>query len=296
MQRLTVRHVTAYRYAEPVSFGEHRLMLRPRDSHDLRLVSTRIAITPEPSGIRWLHDVFGNSVAVVAFETSGDLLRIESEIDLELYDEPAPDFPIERYAARFPFAYSAEEMPDLTRLIERHYPDPDHAVDDWSRSFLEAGSGETLALLDDMTRGIQRDFTYAARDAEGVQTPIETLASGSGSCRDFAVLMMEAARSLGLAARFVSGYVHAPFADPGAILGGGATHAWVQVYLPGAGWLEFDPTNGIVGNRNLIRVAVVRVPGQAAPVSGNWSGPANAALGMEVDVTVVATEDVGTLR
>lgn len=293
MQRLTVRHVTTYRYATPVALGEHRLMLRPRDSHDLRLVSTRIAISPEPSGLRWVYDVFGNSVAIASFEGGAEALSIASEIDLELYDDGEPDCLIERYAERFPFAYSAEDMPDLTRLIERHYPDPDHLVDSWARRFLDTGGGGTLDLLEAMTRAIQHDFTYAARDAEGVQTPLETLGSGSGSCRDFAVLMMEAARSLGLAARFVSGYVHAPLGDPGAILGGGATHAWVQVYLPGAGWREYDPTNGIIGNRNLIRVAVVRAPAQAAPVSGSWTGPADAALGMDVAVAVAPTGTLG---
>jgi transglutaminase-like putative cysteine protease len=98
--------------------------------------------------------------------------------------------------------------------------------------------------------------------------------------------MMEAARALGLAARFISGYLYSPATDNGGNVGGGATHAWVQIYLPGAGWMEFDPTNGIVGNRDLIRVAVVRDPAQAIPISGSWTGTPSDYLGMTVDVTI----------
>jgi transglutaminase-like putative cysteine protease len=290
MNLLTVRHVTTYRYAKPVVLGEHRLMLRPRDSHDMRILSTRLAIAPQPAAVRWLHDVFENSVALVSFSAPASELKIESEIDLEHFESSEPDCPIEEYAATYPFSYSAAEAPDLTRSTERHYPDPEHQIDGWAKTFLNPkGPTQTLALLQAMTGFVQRDgFTYAARDAEGVQSPVETLRLRSGSCRDFALMMMEAARSLGLAARFVSGYLYVPGINGASNVGGGATHAWVQVYLPGSGWIEFDPTNGIVGNRDLIRVAVVRDPAQAIPVSGNWTGAPADYLGMSVEVSVTA--------
>ena len=117
-----------------------------------------------------------------------------------------------------------------------------------------------------------------------MQTPEETLLSQQGSCRDFAVLMMEGARSLGIAARFVSGYIFTP--NSSGLVGGGATHAWMQAYLPGAGWIDFDPTNSIVGNRNLIRVAVAWAPEQVLPLWGTYEGPPGAFLGMDVTVTV----------
>jgi transglutaminase-like putative cysteine protease len=289
MRVLSIQHVTTYRYNRPVFFGDHRLMLRPRDSHDLRLLETRLKITPEPSAIRWLHDVFSNSVAVASFNCSADVLSIESAIRLEHFETGDPDCPLEPYAETYPFTYSADEVPDLTRLLERHYPDQEHEVDRWAKRFLRTeGPTDTLEMLAQMTKAIQgQGFKYLPRSTEGCQTPVETLHLHSGSCRDFALLMMEAARTVGLAARFVSGYIYVP-ADQTRNLGGGATHAWLQIYLPGAGWMEFDPTNGIVGNRDLIRVAVVRDPSQAIPVSGNWTGVPADFRGMEVDIKVTA--------
>jgi transglutaminase-like putative cysteine protease len=289
MRVLSIQHITTYRYAKPVVFGDHRLMLRPRDSHDLRLLETRLTITPEPSAIRWLHDVFSNSVAVVSFDSPADVLSIESAIKLEHFESNDPGCPLEPYAETYPFAYSADQLPDLSRLLERHYSDPEHEVDLWAKRFLQTkGPTDTLAMLVRMTKAIEQDgFKYTARPAQGCQTPVETLRLNSGSCRDFALLMMEAARALGLAARFVSGYIYVP-ADQPRNLGGGATHAWLQIYLPGAGWMEFDPTNGIVGNRDLIRVAVVRDPSQAIPVSGTWTGVPADYRGMEVDIKVTA--------
>lgn len=288
MRVLSIRHVTTYRYAQPVILGDHRLMLRPRDSHDLRLLETRLAITPEPSAIRWMHDVFGNSVAVVSFAAPAAVLAIESSMRLEHFETSEPDCPLAPYAENYPFSYATDEVRDLNGLLERHYPDPEREVDRWARRLLPAeGATDTLAMLARMTRVIERDgFKYTARSAKGCQTPVETLRLKSGSCRDFALLMMEGARALGLAARFVSGYVYVPTAQPNR--GGGATHAWLEIYLPGAGWTEFDPTNGIVGNRDLIRVAVVRDPSQATPVAGTWTGAPADYRGMEVDITVTA--------
>ena len=288
MRRLKVSHVTTYDYANPVSFGDHRMMLRPRDSHDLRIISTHLGITPEPSAVRWMHDLHGNSVAVASFDFEATQLRFESEIVLQHFESSEPDCPIEAYARVYPFRYPSDEIPDLSRSIELQYPDPLHAVDEWAKSFIVPdGPTDTWEMLGAITKTIQRDFAYLARDAEGIQAPADTLLLRSGSCRDFAVLMMEAVRALGLAARFVSGYIFVP--DHDATQGGGATHAWLQIYLPGAGWIDFDPTNSIVGNRHLIRVAVAWDHRQALPLWGTWRGEAGSFRGLEVEVSV--TED-----
>jgi len=289
MPVLTVRHVTTYRYKQPVAFGEHRMMLRPRDSYDQKLFDATLAITPEPTDIRWVHDVFGNCVSIARFAGRASELRFESVIRLDHSPTNALDFQIEDYATRYPFTYGADEMPDLLRAIERQYLDPEHEIDQWARQFLRhEGRTDTNEMLAAMTNAIRQDLTYVAREESGIQDPVRTLRLGSGSCRDFAVLMMEAVRSLGLAAHFVSGYLYVPEDRRDGRVGGGATHAWLRVYLPGAGWVEFDPTNGIVGNHDLIRVAVVRDPRQAVPVSGTWTGFPSDALGMTVQVQVTA--------
>jgi transglutaminase-like putative cysteine protease len=289
MQRLTVRHITTYRYKRPVSFGPHRMMLCPRDSYDQRLIDSRLLIIPEPVELRWLHDVFGNCVARASFSGQNDELRVDSTIRLDHSLTNTLDFQLEGYAREYPFSYGSEEQPDLLRSLERQYLDPERKVDRWAYEFLwQGGRTDTRELLAAMTYAIKERFTYIARDEPGTQDPILTLQLGSGSCRDFALLMMEAVRSLGLAARFVSGYLYVPDKDGPGRVGGGAMHAWLEVYLPGAGWVEFDPTNGIVGNRDLIRVAVVRDPRQAVPLSGSWTGNPSDLLGMTVEVSVTS--------
>jgi transglutaminase-like putative cysteine protease len=265
-------------------------MFRPRDSHDLRLVDTGLLIRPVAS-VRWLHDVFGNSIALATFDTLSNELLFESTFSAETYPVAERAIVLEPFAQRYPFSYSADEIPDLSRTIERSYPDPDHKVDMWARKFVENDHGlDTLEILTAMTHSVRSDFVYAARTAFGTQEPVRTLESGSGSCRDFALLMMEAARSLGFAARFVSGYLYDEklVGAEGGLVGGGETHAWVQIYLPGAGWVEFDPTNALVGGRNLIRVAVARDPSQAVPLTGTFTGAPGDFLGMTVEVKVTA--------
>ena len=292
MKILTVRHVTTYRYKQSVSFGEHRMMLRPRDSYDQRLIEARLQIDPEPSELNWMHDPFGNCVAIARFSRRAAELKFDSMIRLDHERNNALEFQLEDYALGYPFSYSAEEAPDLSRTIERHYLDRDREVDRWARQFLrQQGPTGTRDLLAMMTHAIHQRFTYAARSELGTQDPITTLRLGSGSCRDFALLMMEAVRSLGLAARFVSGYLVPSGRVDHKRLGGEATHAWCEVYLPGAGWVEYDPTNGLIGNEDLIRVAVVRDPRQAVPVSGTWTGFPSDFIDMTVDVAVTPDED-----
>ncbi len=290
MPLLTVRHVTTYRYKQPVAFGEHRGMFRPRDSYDQRLIHAELKITPEPHSLHWMHDVFGNCVVVARFAKRASELCFESTIRLDHSAANALDFPIAEHAERYPFSYDQEDMPDLLRSIERQYPDRNNELSRWARQFIPGGHAmPTYELLSSIARTIKRDFTYVARNEMGIQEPWQTLKQRSGSCRDFALLMMEAVRSLGFAARFVTGYLHVP--SRGRARGGGSTHAWVQVYLPGAGWMEFDPTNGILGSRDLIRVAVARDPRQAVPLHGSWIGFPSDSLGMSVDVSV--TDELG---
>jgi transglutaminase-like putative cysteine protease len=292
MPRLNILHRTTYRYRKPVAFGEHRLMMRPRESYDQHVISARLTATPEPRDVRHVHDVFGNCVTIARFERKSDVLCFESRVALEhnpVALQADCDETVHPWTPSLPFAYDAEDMPDLVRSVERGFPDPERAVDAWVRRFLKwNGRTFVLPLLTQMTREIHSQFTYRQRLEAGAQTPAQTLALRTGTCRDFAVLMMEAARSLGLAAHFVSGYIYVPpVKGRGGRVGGGHTHAWVEVYLPSCGWVEFDPTNGIIGNRDLVRVAVVRDPKQASPLWGSWDGEADDYLGMDVEVDLV---------
>ena len=208
MKLLTVRHVTTYRYKQPVSFGEHRMMLRPRDSYDQRLIEARLVIDPEPAVLNWTHDAFGNCVAIARFAGRADTLTFDSTIRLDHERNNALEFELEDYALDYPFSYSSEEVPDLMRMIERQYLDREREIDRWAHQFLrKQGPTGTRELLATMTQAIHQRFTYVSRAEVGTQDPAVTLKLGSGSCRDFALLMMEAVRSLGLAARFVSGYL-----------------------------------------------------------------------------------------
>lgn len=289
MPRLHILHRTTYRYRNPVAFGEHRLMMRPRESYDQHVLFSQLKVSPEAYSLRHVHDVFGNCVSIAKFEGRHRELSFESRVLLDHNPVALVDHGKEIIgpgSLSLPFAYDAEDIPDLVRSVERGFPDPERAVEAWVRRFLKwNGPTFVLPLLSEMTKAIRADFKYSTRLDGAAQTPAETLALRTGACRDFAVLMMEAARSLGLAAHFVSGYIYAPPSPKGARhAGGGHTHAWVEVYLPSCGWVEFDPTNGIIGNRDLVRVAVVRDPKQAVPLWGSWDGKKGDYLGMEVDV------------
>ncbi len=268
------------------------MMFRPHENHDQRLLSFDLTITPHPQRLFTVHDVFGNCVGVADFTGRTHELIFESTVRLEHTPLPAfadMDGEVEIYRGAMPIAYSAEDLPDLIPSIRREHADPGRLVGDWARRFVRRrGETRLQTLLSEMTQAIYADFKYSTRLERGVQTPQETLALGSGSCRDFAVLMMDAVRSLGLAARFVSGYIYSPYAAGIGRVGGGHTHAWVRVYLPACGWVEFDPTNGIVGNADLVRVAITRDPRQAVPLHGAWSGAADDYLGMDVTVDVNA--------
>jgi transglutaminase-like putative cysteine protease len=292
MPLLTIHHKTEYRYDRPVAFGEHRIMLRPGDGHDLRVLAGNLEIEPKPASLRWIHDVFGNSVAIAAFDARAQRLTFYSTATVEHH--PADEFALtaDDPAYFYPFVYDDEEFPDLVQFITPQYGDPNGELSAWARQFLDQqGATPTFNILSGMTHGIREAFTYRKRYAHGTQHPLDTLQTGSGTCRDYALFMIEALRRLGIAARFVSGYLFIPGDRAHGYVGGGSTHAWVQVYLPSAGWIEFDPTNGIIGTRDLVRVAVARDPRQAIPLHGTYLGSADAFIGMNVSINVFSADE-----
>jgi len=285
-------HTTVYRYASPVTFGEHRVMFRPRDSHDQRVLATDLQVSPDAT-IRMIQDPHSNSVALVTPLGPAEELKITCSFTIEHAQSPFPELQLSPAALIFPFAYSVEERFDLEHYMRPHHDDPEGVLTHWARQFIRTdGPTGTRDMLLNMNQFIRDHFGYAQRDEEGTQTPLETIQLGTGSCRDFALLMMEAVRRLGVAARFVSGYLYDPALDSGGddggteTVGAGVTHAWLQAYLPGAGWVTFDPTNNLLGGNQLIRVGVARDPSQASPISGSWYGAANAYLGMTATVQV----------
>lgn len=286
-----VRHVTRYLYAQPVTFGRHRAMFRPHETPELRLLTMNVDTRPEAS-VRWIHDVFSNSVTLFDFTDPSDVLEIGCTFDIVRTSFRDAEFPIADYARRFPFEYHDYELPDLAACRTPRHDDPDGDVAAMAARFEREGEGDTWRLLTNMTRRIKAELSYQRREEPGVQEPAETLALGSGSCRDYAELMCELARRLGFAARFVTGYLYDPALDPrtaeapSEVRGAGATHAWVQIFIPGAGWIEFDPTNGDVASGKLIRTGVGRAPDQVAPLTGFYDGRPQDAQGLEVSVDI----------
>ena len=281
MQRIKIWHQTRYTFSGSVWLEPHRLMVRPREGHDLRIESWRLDTTP-PATLRWHRDAHDNSVATTTFDTPAKQLLITSEVIIQHYDEAPLDFLVTDYAVNYPFAYEPEEAAVLAPYMSCSTQARNGALRTWVAGFWKPGERiQTYGLLERLCTGINRGMSYQVREEPGVQTAVETLSCGTGSCRDFANLFMEAARALGLAARFVSGYLNTPVAQPSA----GATHAWADVYLPGAGWKGFDPTLGELAGSKHIPTAVARSPEAVPPVAGSFFGPQGTRL--EVGVQVV---------
>jgi transglutaminase-like putative cysteine protease len=284
---LKVHHKTTYHFHRPVSLWPHRLMLRPRESRDLRLVSSVLTVTPAAT-VTWAQDVFGNAVATASFQTMSSDLVLDSIAELQLDATAWPVFDIAASAISYPFRYSDGDWSDLGALAMQQYQDPAGRLRTWARAFVRSTPTDTLSLLKDVGAGIFAQISYESREEEGTQSPIQTLDRGQGSCRDFAVLFAEAARALGFGARIVSGYLYNPNRDAAGSDGAGSTHAWAEVYVTGAGWITFDPTNRSVGGFNLIPVAVARDIWQVTPVVGSFVGPIDAFMGMSVEVLVTS--------
>lgn len=283
MTRLFIQHVTQYHYDNPVSLTPHRLLIRPRDSHALRLLDASLRVSP-PGPTVWRYDALGNCVCV--FEPQGQTngLTITSTVTVERFPAPLSER-IDDPASAFPVFYSPNDYQLLEPMLMPVTEDMNRLLADWIRDFARAGE-PALDMIRRMTGEINGRFDYRARYEPGVQTPVQTLQSRSGTCRDFAWLMVEALRRLGFAARFVTGYLYSPNAQ---IRGAGATHAWCEAFLPSLGWLEFDPTNGLAESADLIPVAVARTPGEALPISGGLIGnPGNSTMNVSVNVSLAS--------
>lgn len=284
MRQLKITHFTEYRFFDVVTLQPHRLLLRPREGPDVHIQSSSLTIFPAHQ-IKWHRDVFDNAAAVVDFLEPTQTLTITSEVIIHHFDENPLDFLLEEYAVNYPFKYSLQEEIELRPFLLPVYPDEEMAIRNWlERLGVGSVQMQTYALLDMLNRVISSRFTYVSREEPGVQTPAQTLNFGAGSCRDFACLFVETCRHLGLASRFVSGYTHAPTREYWSA----TTHAWAEVYLPGAGWKGFDPTGGEVSGGRHIPVAVARHPETISPVAGSFWGTNNASPSLTVDVRVIA--------
>ncbi|MDD3765132.1 MAG: transglutaminase family protein [Nevskiales bacterium] len=278
MQRYRILHRTEYQYTGEVQLGAHQLRVRPKEGHELRIESSRLDITP-PAQLRWHRDVEDNSVAIATFDAAATALVIESEVIIQQYNEEPLDFLVADYAIDYPFAYRADDRAVLSPYLNATDHKSSEVLEAWAAELWQPGEAiQTYALLERLCLHIKDTMTYQVREEPGVQSAAETLSSATGSCRDFAYLFIEAVRRWGLAARFVSGYLHAPLV-PGEC---GATHAWAEVFLPGAGWKGFDPTVGAIVGSDHIPVAVSRLPESVPPVAGSFTGPPGSTLSVGV--------------
>ena len=283
MQRYKILHRTYYNFSAAVRLEPHALRLRPREGHELRIESSTLKITP-PATLRWHRDVEDNSVAIATFGSPANQLLIESEVIIQQYNQAPLDFLVADYATDYPFAYTPEDRVLLSPYMNVAEYTSEDLLTEWVANLWQSGERlQTYPLLQRLSVHIQQTLSYRLREEPGVQTVAETLSRGTGSCRDSAYLFMEAARRLGFASRFVSGYFH----TPPSTINFGATHAWAEVYLPGAGWKGFDPTIGEIVGANHIAVAVARLPESVPPIAGSFVGPSGANLIVGVWVTEI---------
>ena len=281
MKRYKIVHYTIYDFPGWVELLPHTLRLRPRESHELRIEASRLEIFPD-AALRWHRDVEGNSILIASFIDKTKTLSIMSEMLIQQYDQAPLDFLVADNAVDYPFSYSDE---DIILLAPHMMIDQTaHSLDlrNWMASLWQPGeSVQSITLLQRLNQRIYESMAYLQRDEEGVQSPQHTLEMGSGSCRDFASLFMESAKKLGFAARFVSGYVY-----PNTLyVESGSTHAWAEVFIPGAGWKGFDPTNGCIVGDQHIPVAVSRLPEAVPPVEGSYFGAPESRMKVSVWVT-----------
>jgi transglutaminase-like putative cysteine protease len=282
---ISITHRTEYLYSQPVQFGPHRLLVRPLEGHDVQIRSSTLRVAPAYRA-RWVRDIFDNSVAILDLTEPSDRLLVESAVVVEQFNTNPFDFLVESYARELPFDYLPQDKPDLRHYIQTCHPGDELTIRRWIRPFLDSGGrAVTLDFLTALNRSVPIYFQYFRREETGVQSPGETLGLRAGSCRDFALLLMETARLLGLAARFVTGYL-CESAGGSLTAATGATHAWTEIYLPGAGWKGFDPTGGVLAADLHVRSGVARLPSQAAPITGSFIGPNEAFSAMNVDVKV----------
>ena len=288
---ISINHVTRYSYDRPVTFGPHRLLVRPRDGHDMRVLEAHLSIKPAAK-LRWQFDAFGNSVAHAQFSESADSLEIRSGLLIRRYAGRNKHLEFDRAPGRMPVVYSNDNLTDLGPFIAMQFPEERQLLEGWLNAEFPERPAETLKFLSALSAAIHGAFTYTRREERGTQSAVTTIGNRTGTCRDFAFLFMECARLFGFAARFVTGYLHVREDDAADARGGGSTHAWAEVYVPGEGWIEFDPTNLIEASQALIRIAVTRTPGQATPISGTYDKEQGRFLGMSVEVSVNEVNEI----
>lgn len=282
MHRLRIQHLTEYQFFSPVRLHPHRLLLRPREGHDLRIESSQLHISPSYQ-IHWYRDVFDNSVAMVNFHETTNRLRIYSEIVIQHYADSAIMHDPALLLHKVHFKYDSQECLDLSAFKQSVYREDSFRLQQWLEDWgIDAHAQHNLDVLLKLNQLIHAQFRYRIREEVGVQSPLTTITLGSGSCRDYATLMIEACRVLGFASRFVSGYLHAPATEAG----NATTHAWTEIYIPEFGWQGFDPTSGCMTGNKHIAVAVARNPGLVSPVSGSYIGPVNISAKLIVNVQV----------
>lgn len=283
MQKFRILHRTYYNFSHPVELGTHTLRLRPREGPNLRIESSSLSITPS-AAISWHSDIEDNSIATVDFTTPTSQLAVESDLVVQQFLENPFNFLIETYAVQFPFSYREEDWFILAPYAAGPSYGSGSAIATWASGIWDGRETiQTISLLLRIADRIRSDTQYGIREEPGVQDPSDTLTRASGSCRDFAALFIAAARHFGLAARFVSGYL---VAAPNNF-DYGATHAWAEVYVPGAGWKGFDPTLGIMTASDHIAVAVSRLPDTVPPIAGSFVGAANSTMDVGVWVTAM---------
>ncbi len=283
MERFKIVHRTYYNYLENVTLGTHNLLLRPRENHELRIESFILNIIPKAK-VLWHLDVEDNSVAVATFDTPTQQLFIENEVIIQQYNESPLNFIVADYAINYPFKYLPNDNFILSSYMVLPNEETRILLNNWIYNVYKYNEKiQTYTLLQKLTTYIFENFTYKVREEAGVQSAKQTLTLGSGSCRDFAFLFMEAVKCLGLATRFVSGYLYAPLMSNQV----GSTHAWAEVYVPGGGWIGFDPTTGNIVGTDHISVAVSRLPDNVPPIAGSFVGISDSTLSVGVWVTKV---------
>lgn len=287
MSRLKIRHETLYTYSGPMTFGPWRLLMRPIDSHAIRIVDASLELSPY-GDTRWSYDAYGNCVCFFQPGAASTELRVVSHLLIERFPAPLFEPTADNPHSRLPIVYQPADRAVLEPFIIPANTDATGAEHlDWLRGLLGPADEPALDVLQRINANIHETFSYGARDEPGVQSPTETLQRRAGTCRDFAWLMIESLRSLGFAARFVTGYLYSPRLAASPVRGAGATHAWCEVFLPDLGWIEFDPTNGLAESPDLIRVGVTRTPAEASPMMGHATGQGTCALKVAVDVDLV---------
>ena len=269
---VALNHVTHYRYDRPVNLGPQVVRLRPAPHSRTRILGYSMRVHPQKHFVNWQQDPQANYLARLVFPEKTQELRIEIDLVAEMAVHNPFDFFLEPAADQFPFAYSPEQAVELAPYLVKLPADPRFAA------YLAEVPREPLKTIDflvALNQRLQRDITYLIRMEPGVQTPEVTLTNGSGSCRDTGWLLVQLLRHLGLAARFVSGYLIQLTPDVKALDGpsGAAAdftdlHAWCEVFLPGAGWIGFDPTSGLLAGEGHIPLACSPAPSSAAPIAG----------------------------